>query len=139
MLYVIFSSNSFQFVFLPFLLIKINTPQYSTAKAKFQLEIANFSVMGTTKNSYCIVTSINHQLSLKLCRSVRKFRLNKLNSVALTGLYIILFIYSRGCTDFQSVYPGLCSAALTGLFIFKFCNSLLFLSPDNRIYFSGKS
>ncbi|MBQ9771476.1 MAG: hypothetical protein IJW23_06595, partial [Lentisphaeria bacterium] len=67
---------------------------------------------------------INHQLSLKLCRSVRKFRLNKLNSVALTGLYIILFIYSRGCTDFQSVYPGLCSVALTGLFIFKFCNSL---------------
>ena len=29
-------------VFLPFLLVKINTPQYSTAKAKFQLEIADF-------------------------------------------------------------------------------------------------
>ena len=29
-------------VFSPFLLVKINTPQYSTAKAKFQLEIADF-------------------------------------------------------------------------------------------------
>ncbi|MBR2356391.1 MAG: hypothetical protein IKA65_00005, partial [Lentisphaeria bacterium] len=29
-------------VFSPFLLGKINTPQYSTAKAKFQLEIADF-------------------------------------------------------------------------------------------------
>ena len=28
-------------VFSPFLLVKINTPQYSTAKAKFQLEIAD--------------------------------------------------------------------------------------------------
>ena len=48
----------FSSVFSPFLLIKINTPQYSTAKAKFQLEIANFFVMGTTKNSYCIVTIV---------------------------------------------------------------------------------
>lgn len=37
-----FSSNVFLFVFSPFLLVKINTPQYSTAKAKFQLEIADF-------------------------------------------------------------------------------------------------
>ena len=29
-------------VFLPFLLVKINTPQYSTAKAKFQLELQIF-------------------------------------------------------------------------------------------------
>ncbi len=44
MQYVIFSSNNFQFVFSPFLLVKINIPQYySTAKTKFQIEIADFS------------------------------------------------------------------------------------------------
>ena len=32
----------FSFVFSPFLLVKINTPQYSIAKAKFQIEIADF-------------------------------------------------------------------------------------------------
>ena len=35
------------------------------------------------------------------------FILDEIPERAAKMLYVILFIYSRGCTDFQSVYPGL--------------------------------
>ena len=48
---------------------------------------------------------INHKSSLKLWKSDRKIRLNKPYSVAPSGLYVILFIYSRGCAVFSDRLP----------------------------------